>query len=305
MSKKKLQDKVDSLWCVLKINCKYIFKNTFKTAATLYTVATIILAFIPWDALGITTLVHRFLSLVLVLLLSFILAIVYTLWIKKSRTLWMHGNGSIHLCYIDILKIAFAKHNNSKRIIVIPVNNCFDTVVDSNLSTQDRPLVSEKSLHGKWITKMLERGYSQEQLNNKIKFSLDLNHIVPYRSKKRDPGNSDFYPLGSTSIVAYDENVTFFLHALAEFDDYNVAHCSLEEYLACLSALVDCYIKHGQGYDFYIPLMGTNLSRAGLSHKDALEKIVSMIKLRNAQLQGKITIAIFPSDKEKVTILDI
>lgn len=300
----KILDKFTSFWSVIKLNCRYIFQNTLHIAGTAYTVATIILAFVSWNDLKITSTTHKIFALLFIFVGSFILAGIYTLFFKKSKTLWSRGSGSVQVRYMDILKLAFSKSSSSKKIIVIPVNTNFDTIVDTDLSAHDKPLVSEKSLHGQWVNAMISHGYTREELNQKIQQSLSLTHITPCYTKGRSPGNPDFYPFGSTAILRYNQRVTFFLLALSEFDDDNVAYCSPGNYLASLAALIDCYIQHGQGYDIYIPLMGTNLSKARLSHKEAMDKIVSILKLRENQLFGKITVVVYPKDRKYVTILD-
>lgn len=304
MLNEEIYEKLISFWDVIKLNCKYIVQNTLRIAGTLYSAATIILTFVTWDELKVTNTTQKIGALVLIFVGSFILAGIYTLYFKKSKTLWALGSGSVQVRYMDVIKFAFSKSDLSKKIIVIPVNTNFDTIVDSDISVCRKPLVSEKSLHGKWIKAMISHGYTREELNQRIQYSLNLNHITPCYSQERSPGNPNFYPFGSTAIIRYNKQVTFFLLAMSEFDDDNVASCSPGNYLASLAALIDCYIQHGQGYDFYIPLLGSNLSKATSSHKEAMEKIISMLKLRQNQLCGKITVVVYPNDRKNVTILD-
>ena len=54
----------------------------------------------------------------------------------------------------------------------------------------------------------------------------------------------------------------------------------------------------------FLPLMGTNLSRVDLSHKDALNKIVALFKLYNDQIHGEVNIVVYDKDKDKVSISD-
>lgn len=71
-----------------------------------------------------------------------------------------------------------------------------------------------------------------------------------------------------------------------------------------IKSLVDFYDKYGQGYSMEIPLMGTNLSRAGLSHNDSLRVITSLFQLYGEKIHGEIDVVIYKGDKDKV-ILDI
>lgn len=51
--------------------------------------------------------------------------------------------------------------------------------------------------------------------------------------------------------------------------------------------------------------MGTNLSRANLSHSDSLEIIYSILKINDDKIHNKIHIVIYKDDKDKVSIYDI
>lgn len=51
-----------------------------------------------------------------------------------------------------------------------------------------------------------------------------------------------------------------------------------------------------------IPLMGTNLSRAGLSHNDSLRVITSLFQLYRDKIHGEVDVVIYKGDKDKVTL---
>ena len=68
----------------------------------------------------------------------------------------------------------------------------------------------------------------------------------------------------------------------------------------CIKSLLNFYDQHGQGHRLVIPLMGTNLSRAGLSHNDSLRVITSLFQLYGDKIHGEVDVVIYKGDKDKV-----
>jgi hypothetical protein len=69
-----------------------------------------------------------------------------------------------------------------------------------------------------------------------------------------------------------------------------------------IKALIEFYNQHGQGHELIVPLMGTNLSRAGLTHDDSLRIITSLFQLYGNKIHGNVRIVINKKDKDKATI---
>lgn len=59
---------------------------------------------------------------------------------------------------------------------------------------------------------------------------------------------------------------------------------------------------YGQGYELYLPLLGSGLSRANLSHKKSLQTIEAVLQLHNEKIHGEINVVIYHKDKTKVSI---
>lgn len=290
----------------IKLNFKIICETTVKIASSLYTILTIILTFISWADLGINSISCRISILILIFVLSVTLAIVYICLIKKEVTIWKKGNGTIKVGYDDIMEIAFNKDKkNNKRIVVIPVNTCFDTIVDDDISKFDKPLVSSKTIHGKWIKKFIEQGISIDELDKRINDSLDKQAIKPLfniSEKEKNRGKRKEYEKGTIAIVKENQNIEFFLLALSKFDENNNAQCSKDELIEIVHKLILFYNKNGQGYELFLPLMGTNLSRVGISHEEALSILESSFKLYSDEIHGKINIIIYNKERNKVAI---
>lgn len=88
---------------------------------------------------------RRLLLIFTILVVSWmILLIICALWFKKQKRLpifKVNNNCHVYVQYRDVFSKDELNNPNERRNIVIPVNRCFDTIVDNDL-------VNEKSLHG-------------------------------------------------------------------------------------------------------------------------------------------------------------
>jgi hypothetical protein len=291
----------------LKLNISHIIKKTLEISGALFSMIAIVLSFVSWDDIEIKNMCNRIGILVGIIVLSLLISAVYIIFVKNSRVVWQCGNGKIVLAYSDIIKEGFAKKIKDERIVVIPVNTCFDTIIDYDVSLVEKPIVSPNTIHGQWLTSMNNIGISQDELNQRIKEYIKQKGIqstyeLTRNVKKR--GNLLSYERGTVVPVKVREKVTFFLLALSEFDDNNKGQCSKDEFVDCIKKLIEFYNNHGQGFELYLPLMGTNLSRVGMSHSEALHKIRAIIELYNDRIHGMINIIVYNKDKEMVSIFD-
>lgn len=207
--------------------------------------------------------------------------------------------------YGDLLKIAFSdsERKNSKRIVVIPVNTAFDTIIDDNLSGITKPLVSLNTLHGRWIKKISATLHICEIDRRIVGYLKDATFNLINREQKVR-GNLKDYERGTIAVFDYGQT-EFFLLALSRFDENNNAQCTKDEFILSMRKLIDFIDKNSQGLPVYMPLMGTNLSRANMTHKESLQAMVALIKLYADKLKSEINIVIYDGDRDKVTIYDV
>lgn len=297
-----LEEKMRFVVKMLGINSKAILQNTVRIAGILYSVATVILAFTSWDDLGIADLNERIMVLLIIGAASVVIGLTYTILFQRSKNLWRCGNRSITVRYSNMLKLAFSRIRTGEKLMVIPVNTGVDTIVDHD-PTQKDPLVSPESLHGQWIIQMNRHGVAVKELDRRIKTYLDANYPGAAEIVTKDRGNQFSYPFGTTVILRH-KNTTFLLLAISKFDEHNVACSNLTEYRNCLKTIIKHCHNKGQGYDLYVPLMGTKLSGLNLSHKEALEMITSALIFYNDMLRGKVYVVIYPGDRDEATIFD-
>ncbi len=287
---------------VVAKNAKSILSKTWVYSGTLFAIASTVLSFVTWDDLGVSDVIIRIIILLGLLLLSLLFAVFCVCFINTSKIIWEHGNSSINLMFGDIIKMAFpSRKAKSNYAVVIPMNNDFDTSFEHGL-------IAPMSIHGQWISNMLKSCRDTNTLYNRIRYSASQKPPIQTTTVSRTEkpyGNTERYPLGT--VIAMEQpqsNITFYLLALTQLDKDLTAHCSIEECISSLQSLIDFHNVHGQGSDLYIPLVGTGLSRTRLTHKDSVELITSVCKLKQENVHCNVNIVIRDTERDHITLSD-
>lgn len=221
---------------------------------------------------------------------------------NKNMVIWHNGSNSIEIIEGDLFKFAFENRSKTtKNIVAIPVNTAFDTRVSTKLETDEVPIVSENTLHGKWLIRWTRSGRTVADLDMRIIESLNRQKKTPISKSKSQNGKTDCYEIGTTAVVDIDKTV-FYLVAIASFDEWNNAQSTKEEIKKAIIELLKIYDKTGQGYPMLIPLFGTGRSRAGLSYQESFELIKQTLIENKNRIQGHIGIVVV-SDVLKDIIL--
>ena len=274
----------------LSLNVNHIIRKTLKISGLLFSIIAILLSFISWTDIGVVNMCYRIGILIAIILVSLIISIVYIIYIKNSRVVWEHGSGKIIVRYSDIINQGFKKKIKGEQIIVIPVNTCFDTIVDSDITGSHKPMVSPNTIHGQWIKSMGNIDISSDELNKRIQNYIKEKNIKPVKELSREvkkQGNLLSYGLGTVIPIKGKDKSTFYLLALSEFDENNNAQSSVDNFIECVKKVIQFYDKNGQGFDLYIPLMGTNLSRGGIFHLESFQKTKSKLEVYSIQKLGQ------------------
>ena len=208
--------------------------------------------------------------------------------VHKEKELWHRGNNSIKLIEGNLIDIAFASDQTERRIIVIPVNTAFDTKLSTNAEEDLFPLVSEKTIHGQWLTRILQK-IEKEELDQRIQNHLNASGAAPIGTSQGVGGKANKYPIGTTAAIQ-DQNTIYYLLAISDFDNKNVARSSKQFIKNAVESLLDYYDQLGLGYEIYLPLLGTGKSRAYLSPKDALQLIKETLIEHQEKINGHIYI---------------
>lgn len=219
---------------------------------------------------------------------------------STRKVVWQNGTGSFSVEVGDLLSKGFGRRRKYRNVVVVPVNSAFDTEVSWGQESTRAPVVSERSLHGAWLVRMYQSGQDSSSLQERVEASLAIQGIAPLdelRGRAR-------YPVGTVAIIENDR-ASFYLLAISRFDDDNMAHSSPETIEEALNALIDTYDARGQGLDIYLPLMGTGLSRAGLSNGRSFELIMDVVSRRRADIHGNMSLVVRPSDASQLKGLSI
>lgn len=217
-----------------------------------------------------------------------------------KRKLRSCGTGSVWVEAGDLFAKAFGKKSKdvAKPIVVIPMDAEFRTHVTRGYEKEARPAVSDKTLHGQWLTRMLQsdKGLSEEALAARIDESLAMHAGA---DAKKGAG----WPIGTIAVIETDAAV-FYLLAISKFDEDNNARATCDEVRGAIRALIAFYDCNGQGHDLYVPLMGTGLSRAGLSSRDAYEMLETEFCSDTVFMAGKVTITVLPDVAAEIGLME-
>lgn len=301
-----MNKKIDKLLMVLKRNLNEITKSSLVIMGTAFSVLSILLSFVSWDDMGVTAISNKIVIFILMIIISIVFGIMK--WSSKTcKTFWDSGKGTVSVQYGNLMKIAFNERRQGRKIVVVPVNTTFDTIVDSKLENNAKPLVSPTTIHGQWINCMVESGTPVSEIDSRIEDYMQKNGITCVKElsqSDKSRGKLKCYDIGTTVIMDGENGTEFFLTALSEFNENNNAQSSKRNVIQCISRILEAYDSKGQGYDIYIPLMGTGQSRAGLTHTESLQ-ITKSVLIQNTELiRGTVNVVIYGGDRDKVTIFD-
>ncbi len=221
--------------------------------------------------------------------------------IRPIITLYKNATCIIDVVSVDLFDIPVKKEPLEKVNIVIPVNTSFETRIEGRHGEVVIPLVSENTIHGQWINYMNNRGLGYSELNRLIDLGLQKNGIVKCGVCDSAVGKNEIYPISSAIIVPID-NTYFYLLAVSKFNEKNKAESEIAYIRESLESLIDLYDIEGQGFDLYIPLVGSGRSRTGMTLQESYELLVESIMCRKSEIYGRIHITIHPAQITEVEL---
>lgn len=218
--------------------------------------------------------------------------VVFSIWQtyrKTELTICVNGRCNIKIFEGDLFGFA-----NSDNIVVIPVNEFFDTQVDEEI-------ISSSTLHGQFIKRYFNN--SIDILEEKLEISLQ---DVPYVEFKRNRAKKiKKYPLGTCVDIEVDGKI-FVLVALTHFTKTNIAWTSLYEYSNVIRKLMAHLTEMSDLKPVYMPLMGTGLARIDQTSqfilKYMLDVIVSMSQL---SISGGLNVVLYPPVAKTINLNEI
>lgn len=206
---------------------------------------------------------------------------------RKLRTC---GVGSVWVEVGDLFAKAFGKRrkDEGKSIVVIPVDTGFRTHVTRGYENEAHPVVADTTLHGQWLTRVLQ---SDKDLSEDLLAKRIADSLVLHAGSADEDGAG--WPIGSIAVVE-TESAVFYLLAISVFDESNNAHATCDDVRDAIRSLISFHDCNGQGHDLYVPLMGTGLSRAGMSSRDAYGMLEAEFCSDDAFIAGRVVITVLP-----------
>lgn len=228
--------------------------------------------------------------------------IVCSIWFEKQK--WqkvfaVNNNCHVYVQYGDVFSENVVRNPKERRIIVIPVNRCFDTIVDNDL-------ISEKSLQGIALKQLYATGtYDEETLNKAIHYDLNHRQNMKYEkieTNQKRKGNLKRYRVGTVAEIQASSADMYFFLALSTFDSNLTAHTTQEEYVLAVQRLIEYCNARSQGYPVVIPLIGAGLSKTQNEERAILEFIVKLLRMNRSIISNDIHIVVRNSGKEMIPI---
>lgn len=308
-------NKLNAFYCIeerellmnrIKHNVNLLKAYFVKSLSMLFAILSAILLLIEKENIGIDSMCKA----ILVFIIAFVIALGYAILmacVYKKIEIFENGRGKLSLKYGDLWKIAFPNHKlkkESKKIVVVSVNTTFDVMVDEKLSNGYKPLVSINTLHGQWIKKMQDNGLDIGTINEAIQENLTQRGISPLKILERtqkDRGNLQEFEKGTIAVYEYNDTI-FYLLALSQFDENNNAQNSKGDLIKTIEELIEFYYTNGQGYELYVPLLGTGMSRTDISAEEALQTMVSCFKIFKSKILGDVNIIVYSKQRENVSL---
>jgi len=206
---------------------------------------------------------------------------------------WADGPSSLDVMKGDLFELVGRGGKvSSKAIAVVPVDSDFSTEISRRLEELDEHGVSEKTIHGKWLLRLMSDGLSKAELDRRISDVLSKQGLMEGQTS-----------IGSVSVI--DVGATaYYLLAVSRMDQNGNAQSSSGAVKQALVSLVDFYDKHGQGYPLYIPLVGTGLSRARMSARESFEAIRDVFTANRECVHGSVSIVVLPGTWDELGLDD-
>lgn len=241
-------------------------------------------------------------SIIIIIIIFLIFWILCAFWFERQK--WIEvfeGNNGCHIYvqYGDIFSPNEVRSPNQRRNVIIPVNRCFDTIIDDDL-------VSSRTLHGIAFRKLYSSGkYNEDSLNTALYTDLNIRQrLVPedISNNEKRRGNLKRYSLGTVAEIVGESDCTYFFIALSTFD-YNLsAHATQEEYVLTMQRMIEYCYSRSQGFHVVMPLIGAGQSRIGNNEREILEYIIGLFKMNKDLIMSDIHIVVRNSGKDTISI---
>ncbi|MEE1204400.1 MAG: DUF6430 domain-containing protein [Bacteroidales bacterium] len=294
----------------LKLNKSYIIRNAlkwFEGVFALWGVLSTLLNYnlsecLPSNMMFICKLFVIALIVLAIYCLCLIGVSIYCFLSEKEIVFTSNSGHSVYVHYGDIYSTKIiGKNYKERRNLVIPVNRCFDTLVDNDL-------ISLRTLHGSLMQTLYNsKNFTQEELDKKINDSL-LAQQSKYEilSKEEKPkGNLNRYEVGSIAEVKENENLVYFFLGLSKINEKLCASTTIDEYVTAIQKLVEFCNERSQGFPVVMPILGSGLSRTNIEIQNTVKYIIDVLRINRNIINCDFHIVIKEDEKNKLSIKNL
>lgn len=295
-----------SLFKRLWLNKSVINKEACKYVGFTYTLWAFASLFNPLDCVFDATttfgckMLFGLITLLVVTLLAVVVAAIVVLCSNRNTVFTTKTNRKVIVQYGDMYSPdVIEKGYQGRRNVVVSVNRCFDTIVDDNV-------VSCSTQHGRVMKELYQsKMYDEVTLNKVLQQSLNGNQYEELKSADKPEGNLKRYPCGTVAELRISNELTYFFLGLSTYDNHLTASTTKEEYILAFQKLIEFCNARSQGYPVVLHLMGTGLSRANISHEEALNYMISALRINMDIINCDFHIVVWKGMKDKVSIKNI
>ena len=289
------------------LNKSYILSQACKYTGIVFTVWGLISILNPLDdclsneVTSVCKLLIGILAVVIVYLLSAIVSSIICLNSNKECVFTSNSKHSVYIHFGDILSPeVLAEGGNQRYNLVIPVNRCFDTIVDDNL-------ISHRSLHGRVIQNLYDTNeFTPEGLDQMMQEALPQRDFESILTKDQKPeGNLRRFKVGTVAEVRKSQDLTYFFLGLSKFDSNLQASTTKSEYAVAIQRLIEFCNARSQGYPVVMPVIGTGLSRTNIEIRSTIKYLISALRINRDIINCDFHIIVWQGDKDKVSIKNL
>lgn len=279
------------------IECNFfVLKKYFLgSCSAIFALLQIALIFISFEDLGVDTRLKKLVMFLVCVIFSVVVSIGIVIY-KKQKRVFGDINRGLTVEYGDIIKLAFYDVDLKEKIIVIPVNRCFDLSCENNL-------INPNSIHGKWIKEYIVTDSQRDTVSSEI-FSMLKNNYETLSKVDKSYGGLKRYPAGTIAEIKGKNNITFYLLALSSLDQNLKAQCSELEYYNAIMGLIEYYDTHGNGKELFCPVMGDHIVNPQRDTESVIEFMISIFKFNRRKIRGRINLIVYNKMKSEISILD-
>lgn len=278
----------------IKSNYSVLRKYFLAYCSAVFALLEIVCIFISLDDCGIDTRTKKAILFIICLVIAIALTIINVL-ARNKKQIFGDINRGLTIQYGDVIKIGFPKKDKGGRIIVIPVNRCFDLSCENNL-------INPTSIHGQWINQYITNEEERKRIKNRIDDILQNSDSETVAQKSA--GNTSRYSPGTVVELQGENNVTFYLLAFSYLDHELKAQSSEIEFYNTISGLIDYYNTHDYSKELFCPVMGDHIVNPHRDTESCLNFMISVFKFKKGCIRGKANIVVYNKLKSTISILD-